>query len=161
MAAPIIYNYHPATGEYIGQSQADPSPLEPGVWLYPAHSTTIAPPTVADGYRAVWDGEGWQTELIPPPSQPQPEPQPEGGDWEAFRAALYSDPEYLALLDSSGVAADLNNLIWQKQFTPLATQLWGWLEDNGKLSDTLKAAIATAATEAGLQNELAIVTGQA
>lgn len=38
------YHYHPTTGEYLGTSNADPSPLEPGEYLYPAHSTPLAPP---------------------------------------------------------------------------------------------------------------------
>lgn len=39
----IVYNYHPETKHYIGTSYADESPLEPGVWLHPSHSTVTKP----------------------------------------------------------------------------------------------------------------------
>ena len=39
-----VYTYNPVTGELIGISEADESPLEPGKILMPAYSTEIAPP---------------------------------------------------------------------------------------------------------------------
>lgn len=39
-----VYTYNPVTGELIGISEADESPLEPGTFLMPAYSTEIAPP---------------------------------------------------------------------------------------------------------------------
>lgn len=105
MSAPKIYNFHPATGEYIGEGLADPSPMEPGVWLYPAHSTETAPPAAGPGQAAIFDGESWslvadhrgetwftaegqaividalgdpaQLDLLPEaPPEPEPEPDP-------------------------------------------------------------------------------------
>lgn len=52
-----IYHYHPDTLEYIGPGAADPSPLEPGVWLVPGFATTTAPPTAMTGKVRVWQGE--------------------------------------------------------------------------------------------------------
>lgn len=34
-----VYHYHPATFAYLGQSEADESPLEPGVFHAPANAT--------------------------------------------------------------------------------------------------------------------------
>jgi hypothetical protein len=39
-----IYNYHIETKHYLGSSNADESPLEPGVFLIPASATKIPPP---------------------------------------------------------------------------------------------------------------------
>ena len=39
-----VYNYDPRTRIYTGASQADESPLEPGVFLIPAHAISQPPP---------------------------------------------------------------------------------------------------------------------
>lgn len=57
-----VYNYHPDTKEYIGESAAQSSPLEPGVFLIPAYATTDCPPEVKEKEVAVWDGENWNVE---------------------------------------------------------------------------------------------------
>lgn len=69
-----IYHYDPNTGFYIGADVADESPLEPGVWLIPAHATTVAPPPVSQGNKAVWTGETWlevTVDPVPPPMTPE------------------------------------------------------------------------------------------
>lgn len=60
--APRICNLAPSTGEFLSSSLADPSPLEPGVWLFPAHSCQLEPPEVGEGFVAVAveDGKAWQ-----------------------------------------------------------------------------------------------------
>ncbi|MBA1187966.1 tail fiber assembly protein [Pseudomonas entomophila] len=60
--APIVCNLAPRTGEFLSSSPADPSPLEPGVWLFPAHICHLEPPVVPDGFVAiaVEDGQAWQ-----------------------------------------------------------------------------------------------------
>lgn len=59
MTAPTLYAYDPQTGEYCGQEQASASPLEPGVWLWPAHCTDVAPPESQFGMALVWTGSIW------------------------------------------------------------------------------------------------------
>lgn len=46
-----IYNYHPQTGEATSVAVADPSPLEPGIYLLPAYATPT--PAPAAGVREV------------------------------------------------------------------------------------------------------------
>ncbi|OQS45635.1 tail fiber assembly protein [Chromobacterium violaceum] len=54
-----VYAYHPQTGEYQGPTAADPSPLQPGVWLLPAYSTELQPPVAAERQTAVFRDGGW------------------------------------------------------------------------------------------------------
>lgn len=53
-----IYNYDPVSKVYTGETEADESPLEPGVFLVPAHATPNPPPAVPDGHFAVWE-DAW------------------------------------------------------------------------------------------------------
>lgn len=73
MDAPILYAYHPQTGLPVGQVAADPSPLEPGEWLFPAFATLVAPPSPPDGHFVRFFDGAWSVEAIP---QPEPEPEP-------------------------------------------------------------------------------------
>lgn len=58
--APMIYNYDPSTGHYLGDGLADESPLESGVWLVPAHATTVPPPNGVPSADLRWDGGAWR-----------------------------------------------------------------------------------------------------
>lgn len=68
-----IYHFHPATGVYLGQGEADADPLNEGNWLLPAHSTILAPPSVGVGLFAKFDGTAWQTVVVSP-APPEPIP---------------------------------------------------------------------------------------
>lgn len=72
----IVYNYHPVTLEYVGSSEATESPLEPGVYLIPAHATEIAPPAKQDGNVRVFKNDKWGYVRIELPNEePTEEPQ--------------------------------------------------------------------------------------
>lgn len=60
-----IFHYDEQTGVFGGEDVADPSPLQPGVWLIPAYATTAQPPLLKTGERAVWKDGAWGTEPIP------------------------------------------------------------------------------------------------
>lgn len=81
-----IYNFHSKSGVFLGSSDADESPLEPGVFLVPANATVNAPPAVADGQQALWRDGAWIVEPIPEPEpEPQPEPIPALLTWDDVR----------------------------------------------------------------------------
>ena len=53
-----IYNYHPEYKYFVSEGFAEPSPLDPpGVWLIPAHATTIQAPNYSPGYLPVFDAD--------------------------------------------------------------------------------------------------------
>lgn len=72
-----IYNYDPFTKEFLGVSEADESPLEPGIYLIPANATAEEP-TVEEGKKAVFTDNGWVYEDISSPvTPPWPEKEKE------------------------------------------------------------------------------------
>lgn len=60
-----IYNYDPVTRVFTGAAPADESPLEPGVYLIPAHATTDAVPQTPEGQLARWRVDDRMWEVIP------------------------------------------------------------------------------------------------
>lgn len=46
-----IYNYDPVTKEFLSVEEADKSPLEPDVYLFPANSTTVNVPTKLEEHK--------------------------------------------------------------------------------------------------------------
>lgn len=55
-----VFNYAPMTGEYLGRTEADPSPNEEGKFIIPAAGTIIEPPDAGENEIAVWTGEEWE-----------------------------------------------------------------------------------------------------
>lgn len=51
----LVHNYDPGSGVWVSSQEARESPLEPGVYLIPAHATDAAPPLAAPGQVAVFD----------------------------------------------------------------------------------------------------------
>lgn len=71
-----IYHYHPETLEYLGEGRADESPLEPGVFLIPAHATPAAPPEEVAGKTRHFEAGAWVQRDIPaPPAPPVKNPE--------------------------------------------------------------------------------------
>lgn len=61
--APLYYQSAKGSGEYLGSAPADPSPMEPGVWLLPADAVWDAPPTLEEHQAAIYRNGGW--EVVP------------------------------------------------------------------------------------------------
>lgn len=58
-----IYNYHPEYKNYVGFGEAFESPLEPGIYIVPAHATKIPPPLVKDGEVQIFNEQTNQWEV--------------------------------------------------------------------------------------------------
>jgi hypothetical protein len=74
-------------GYFVGFTSADESPLEPGVFLFPAGAVDAPTPTVPEGKRAKWNG-AWVLEDIPQP-EPEPDPEPVELTYDQKRAMEY------------------------------------------------------------------------
>ena len=64
----FVYNYDPTTNQYIGNREldaGDQSPLEPGVYLIPAHCTTEKPPEWDDKYIPIFQNGTWAVVALP------------------------------------------------------------------------------------------------
>jgi len=61
-------------GYFEGTTVADESPLEPGVYLYPARAVDAPMPEPGEGERAYWNGEKWEYHPLRDdmPAQPHP-----------------------------------------------------------------------------------------
>jgi|LakMenEpi03Aug12_release.lakeMendotaPanAssembly.Ray.scaffolds.fasta_scaffold1960918_2 hypothetical protein len=86
-----IYNYNPENGYFVGESLADESPLESGVYLIPAHATEIAAPKATKGKVVVWNGSDWELQDLPVA------PIIDNSEYEAKQAARIAVAERLGL----------------------------------------------------------------
>lgn len=93
----IAYQYDRA-GLYQGQTEADESPLEPGVYLLPARSTFTAPPMdIPDDRWPRWNGVAW--DLVNRPQHPAVTHDDPVAKLQQFLAA---NPDVAALLEQAG-----------------------------------------------------------
>jgi len=53
------YHYHPEYKYFEYETDAYPSPREPGKYLLSANATNIVPPETPDGFISVFDGNSW------------------------------------------------------------------------------------------------------
>lgn len=100
-----IYNYDALTGEYIGETTADESPLEPGIFLIPANATTTAPPNTQAGKTINFQNGAWVFIDIPV-LEPEPEPQtkPEVKPKSLVDAIIEDQAELTKLKQALGIA---------------------------------------------------------
>jgi hypothetical protein len=67
----MVWVYEATTGRLIGEYLAQESPLEPGVFIAPTHSTDIEPPQTTEGMSAIFADGKWDAVVIV--SAPDPE----------------------------------------------------------------------------------------
>lgn len=92
-------------GILIGETVADESPLEPGVFLIPARCTLTPPPEeIPAGKCPRWTGTAW--ELI---SRPAPQAEPTDDPVAKLRDFLDQNPDVAALLQTGAGAANEQN----------------------------------------------------
>lgn len=89
----IVYQYDRA-GLYQGQTEADESPLEPGVYLMPARTTALPPPaSIPEGQWPRFNGAAWAL-ATQPPAATAPDPVAKLAEF------LNANPDVAALLST-------------------------------------------------------------
>lgn len=94
-----VYQYDLA-GRYLGETVADESPREPGVYHAPARTTDIAPPhrdTWPEGSWPRWTGTAWALTGLNKPEAPAIDPLAK------LQEFLLRNPDVLAVI---GISAD-------------------------------------------------------
>lgn len=88
-------------GLFVGTTEADESPLEPGVYHVPAGCTLTPPPeTWPDDKWPRWTGSRW--DLVNRP-KPRAEPTPQ----EKMAAFLRDNPDVQQLIDAAAAPAEI------------------------------------------------------
>lgn len=94
------------SGRFMGETVADPSPREPGVWIMPAGTIETAPPPRKEWPEGMWPrwvGTHWEFTGLVRPSEPAPEDP--GAALAKLQAFLTSNPDVAALLEAGTAAA--------------------------------------------------------
>jgi hypothetical protein len=109
----IVFQTNSA-GVFVGPVQADPSPLEPGVWLIPGGCVETPPPDTPEGTMAVWQDDAWVLQPLPvdpqEPTQETTPPTPEQLLAE-FTAAIDAHVESTARAKQYNSAAHLASYV--------------------------------------------------
>lgn len=106
-------------GYFVGSTEADESPLEPGVFLLPASAVEAEAPTPPDGHRARWDGEAWSYEELPKPLAPPQSPEP-GPLTPAAQIAALESQHLLPRATREFMLLTMEHMAAQQGITPQA-----------------------------------------
>lgn len=101
MNTKTVYQYDLA-GLYTGQTDADESPLEPGVFLIPARCVEVAPPEQSGDQWPRWNGSKWELITVAPANDNQPV-----SPVDKLREFLNVNPDVAALI---GATNEANNV---------------------------------------------------
>lgn len=97
MKTKIVYQIDRA-GVYQGETQADASPLEPGVWIMPALTVETPPPTEYSSDKwPRWNGSTWELTSKPRQSAPAADADP----ISKLQQFLAMNPDVAAMLATS------------------------------------------------------------
>ena len=101
MSTKPVFQYDLA-GMYVGQTEADESPLEPGVFLIPARCVEVAPPEFTGDQWPRWNGAKWELITVSPANDNQPD-----SPVDKLRSFLNANPDVAALI---GATNEANNV---------------------------------------------------
>lgn len=141
-------------GYFIGAVQADPSPLEPGVYLLPGGAIDQSPPEVPQGKVALWQGDQWAFVSRPGPAEEETPPVdgvPQVVSRFQARAALHL----------SGLLEPVETLMASPEVDPLQRLAWTDAQEFRRSSPTLQAAAqALSLTEQQLDELFTLAAAQ-
>lgn len=133
-----IYHYD-QNGLYLGDSIADPSPLEPGVFLIPARATTTKPPSARDGYLRRFVNDAWEEKYIEPVPEVIPPIAPESPTNTVPQ--VVSKAQGLIALEMAGVLVDIET--YMKTATRLEQLAWNNIQQFERASPLLNTLCTT------------------
>jgi len=85
------------SGLLLGKTEADESPMEPGVWLIPAGCTLVPPPQeIPEGKVPHWNGTAWALVTKPAPAN-------DNDPVAKLQAFLAANPDVSAILKQGSV----------------------------------------------------------
>lgn len=92
MKTKTVYQYDLA-GMYIGHTDADESPLEPGVFHIPARCVEVEPPEFTGDQWPRWNGAKWELIAVAPANDNQP-----ASPVDKLREFLNANPDVAELI---------------------------------------------------------------
>ena len=101
MKTKIVYQYDLA-GIYTGKTEADESPLEPGVFHIPARCVTVEPPEFSGNQWPRWNGAAWQLITVQVANDNK-----QADPVDKLRSFLNENPDVAALIGATNEAKNV------------------------------------------------------
>lgn len=101
MNTKTVYQYD-ISGMFVGETQADESPLEPDVFHIPARCVTVEPPEFSGNKWPRWNGARWDLVTIKPANDNQQE-----NPVDKLRDFLNANPDVAALISATNEAQNV------------------------------------------------------
>lgn len=140
-------------GYFVGPVEADPSPLEEGVFHIPGGAIDMPPPDVPEGKVALWQGSGWA--FVNPPGPVEQENPPVAGVPQAV-----SRFQARAALHLAGLLTAVEAHMTDPGTDMLARLAWTDAQEFRRQSPTvLNMAVALGLTEQQLDDLFTVAAG--